>query len=335
MTRKYRGTGLGLSISKLLVEQMEGEIGVESTQGAGCMIWFILKLEKCPHPQQSDNNEIGFQTVEKKYSDYKKMKDSSVLVVDDYPLNQEVAKINLEDVGILVSIVNNGKEAIKICESKQFDLILMDIQMPEMDGYAATECIRTLYSHYQNVPIIAITASADEQTKKKCFNSGFNDIIVKPIESVSFLSVIEKWMQSSKWKPNNNKDSQEEQNFNIENCSLQSQTQPLYYEKGISMVGGNEKQFKILLTQFVKLLPKQLQLLKSALEKKEADSLGKEAHKMRSGSASVGATPLSDMMGDLEEIANRGDLKEASILMGRIDDEVNRLNIFIANQKLN
>ncbi|MBF0428665.1 MAG: response regulator, partial [Magnetococcales bacterium] len=176
-TRKYGGTGLGLSICKRLVELMKGEIGVESVPNQGTTFYFTLPLEldtqiNQPSETASLDDHPLIDTMSGAY----------VLVAEDTPINQQIAKELLEWVGIRVDIANNGSEAVQMVQTNDYDAVLMDIQMPIMDGYEATRIIRNT-PRYAQLPIIAMTAHAMDDERQKCLNVGMNAHIAKPIDT--------------------------------------------------------------------------------------------------------------------------------------------------------
>lgn len=199
VTRKYGGTGLGTTIAKELIQLMGGNIELESEVGKGSRFWFILPMNKCSPKQvkelEADNKlifEDDIATTQKDASD-----EFKVLIAEDYLVNQVIARSHLESMGYQVMVAENGKEAVELCKKEIFDLILMDIQMPELDGYQATELIRKNIVQYSDVPIIAMTANADSEARQSCLAAGMNDVLVKPIKRKMFCSVIERWYEVS------------------------------------------------------------------------------------------------------------------------------------------
>lgn len=191
-TRKYGGTGLGLPIVKKLVELYDGEITVQSQEGVGSRFEFALKLSKREESNVVQQAELHLEQI----------KNVNLLVVEDHPLNQLLIKATLKGQNINFDIANNGKEAIDMLNEKAYDLILMDIHMPEMGGIKATQIIRSVFSEpKKNTPIIAMTASAIRSDLEACLKTGMNDYIPKPFKAEELFSKILKWVHlEDDWK---------------------------------------------------------------------------------------------------------------------------------------
>ena len=175
-TRRFGGTGLGLSISQGLVDLMKGEIGVESVEGQGSKFWFTLPLEV------ADVTEGKTKASGEVAAPLPRMEGIHVLVAEDNSVNQMIAKAMLAKLGITCEIVANGKLALEALQSKKYDLVLMDCQMPEMDGYEATRSIRlSAGSGFESIPIVALTAHAMAGDREKCLAAGMDDYLSKPL----------------------------------------------------------------------------------------------------------------------------------------------------------
>lgn len=183
-TRKFGGTGLGLAISKSLCEMMDGQIGVESKLGSGSTFWFTATFEKI---EQS----LDIYNVKETSSGIVVNGSLEILLAEDNPINQKVALINLNKLGHRVDIAINGIEALNLFRKKRFDLILMDVQMPEMDGIEATIKIREDEKQSGiHTPIIAMTANTLQSDRDVCFEAGMDDFITKPFKTEQLNEVI-------------------------------------------------------------------------------------------------------------------------------------------------
>ncbi|GLQ30347.1 GAF domain-containing hybrid sensor histidine kinase/response regulator [Litoribrevibacter albus] len=183
-TRQYGGTGLGLSISKSLVELMGGHIGVNSTLGKGSTFLFTLPFTHLKAKENTlTNNANDNSTLS-----------GHVLLVEDNLINQQIAQGFLENLGISYDVAENGKIALEKIEANDYNLILMDCLMPVMDGYQATEIIRTLNSPKNKLPVLALTANALSSDIEKCRSAGMDDHIGKPINPKDLEQKLKKWL---------------------------------------------------------------------------------------------------------------------------------------------
>ena len=190
-TRKYGGTGLGLVITKRLAEMMGGEAGVDSTPGIGSTFWFTARLERKEHPSAialpitKDDAESLIR---------QRFHGTRILVVDDEPINLELARYLLESAGLRVDTAVDGLEAIERAMAASYAAVLMDMQMPKLDGMEATRQIRKLPA-YRDTPILAMTANAFAEDRAHCLAAGMNDVLIKPVAPDLLFSTLLKYLE--------------------------------------------------------------------------------------------------------------------------------------------
>ena len=195
-TRKYGGTGLGLAITKKIATLMDGEAGVESEPGQGSRFWFTARLGKSKDASGSTDASLApsESLLRRNYAGMR------ILVAEDEPVNQEITRMMLEDAGFSVDLARNGTEAIALARSHPYPLILMDMQMPVMDGLDAAQAIRHLPQH-AHTPILAMTANAFSEDKARCRAAGMNAFLSKPVPPEELYAALAYWLSPGARRP--------------------------------------------------------------------------------------------------------------------------------------
>ncbi|RYD78754.1 MAG: PAS domain S-box protein, partial [Sphingobacteriales bacterium] len=299
VSRKYGGTGLGMSICKELVEQMGGEIFVESKKGVGSTISFVIEFPKGASNDLPEKAETQFS------EDF--LVGKKVLVTDDNDLNRLVASILLLDFGATVMVAENGEIAMEMIAKETFDVILMDIQMPVMNGYETTRKIRKSGS---TIPIIALTASAIKGEREKCLASGMNDYITKPINEEEFLKTIDKWIVV------------DENPFNSEPAQpLQKENEPLYDLSGLRTISkGREAFVKKMVDMFCEQTPLTVKEMIAAYHAHDLEQMGAIAHKLKPSIDNLNIISLQKVIRNIETIG-RERLEDPSLPTALRDTE--------------
>ncbi|HEY8400595.1 MAG TPA: response regulator [Cytophagaceae bacterium] len=302
ITRKYGGTGLGLTISKQLVELFGGKIEVSSKEGVGSEFSFQITFKKG-----------NIETFEQKRKEDLKASNATlenikVLVVEDNRMNQRVAELTLIKWGADVEIAENGKLALEKLADTNFDVILMDIHMPEMDGFETTKFIRSQKGAKGKVPIIAMSASVIGDERDKCLMVGMNEYIIKPFNIKELYSKIVQLTNKDKEIVKGDYEEIEVPSVRYTNLS--------YLEK---LTEGNPEVKKEMINNFLKHTPKEIQNIEKYLEEEEWDKLYQVAHKIKTNFSLMGITQLVDCVQLIEtNTQRRKDLKTLPTLISKL-----------------
>lgn len=190
-TRRFGGTGLGLAITRRIATAMGGDTGVHSVPGEGSCFWLTVRLGKGQEIAADSAGKAGRDEIQLR----SRHGGARVLVVDDEPVNLEVMRLLLEDLGLRVDTAENGAEALQLATAAPYALILMDVQMPQLDGLEATRALRQ-HPHLLAIPIIAMTASALPGDRVDCLAAGMNDFITKPVSINTLFGMLLRWLDA-------------------------------------------------------------------------------------------------------------------------------------------
>ena len=283
-TRKYGGTGLGLAICLKLTQLMGGDIAFSSAENVGSTFRFYLPL-LLAKPMPTETKEPLPMTEDARYN-------AHILLVEDNFVNQVMTKQMLELMGCTVEIAENGKEAVAKAGSGRYDLILMDVMMPEMNGYEATQAIRALDAPYCARPIIALTASAREGDKQKCVDAGMNDYLPKPINKNLLNGVLHKWLRDT----NRRSDTPTLVAMTETNALLDAES----FQNFITLFGAEAE---VILRKHQEVAENYLKAIRLGVKNRDYSMIANAAHPLKSSSQHIGAVKVSSLAKKLESEA--------------------------------
>jgi len=310
-SRKYGGTGLGLTIVKRLVELQGGSISIKSEPGKGTEFILVIPYQKDKSPNRDDQVAAGSVPGIRNGRSLERLKGLQVLLAEDNPVNQLVTKDLLHSVGVEVVLADNGVEAIRSLEAADFDVVLMDIQMPVMDGYQAMKHMRTEMDwSKRTVPILALTAHATEGEMEKCTRGGANDYLSKPFNPQDLFTKIAELAGKSAIAPGS---------LNRKDLDTRNEDKIVDIDALRDFTGGRVtlmiNTINILITQ----LPKNLKIMQDAATNKDWERMRNLAHKTKPNMLLIGAKTQKEILQRIErDTKQRTDLDGIPKLVDKI-----------------
>ncbi|RTL27737.1 MAG: response regulator [Rhodocyclaceae bacterium] len=294
-TRKFGGTGLGLAITRHLACLMGGDVGVEGSPGHGSTFWVTLRLARTDDflpgdtaPHTADPGIAPRLATE--------CGGCRILLAEDMEANQQVALALLAQAGLSADLARTGNEAVAMATAQPYDLILMDMQMPELDGVEATRAIRALPG-YAQIPILAMTANAFAADRQNCLNTGMNDHISKPVNPEALYAMLLAWLPA---KPRIETDSVQALANTTPKLAAAAPLSSLADIPGLDIpaglrnTGGKPAAYRTLLQSFRRSLPQERMQLRQALDEQDNIALSRRAHALRGTAATLGLTGIAD-----------------------------------------
>ena len=318
ITRKYGGTGLGLAICMRLIEMMGGGIQVRSDLGIGSKFSFTAKFEKSKEEMPQIVTDISIERMKELLAGYR------LLLVEDNETNLQVARELLERIGINTAVAANGLEAVELTAKERFDGILMDLQMPKMDGLTATREIRKGPSR-PDLPILAMTANALASDREDCLSAGMNDYIVKPIKPATLYGTLLRWLRPDVDANGAHKQIMVYKPAISEKLTDLPHLEGVDTQVGLGSVNGDWKLYTKLLNNFYSRHQGIKEEIQRELELGRQDVAQRLVHTIKGVSGTIGAKKLSEISAQLEFAIKKGSSDQIPKLMESFTHELGRI----------
>lgn len=296
-TRKHEGIGLGLAICKKLIDAMkDGEFGVNSTEGNGSTFWFSVRLDKALSPRRGvhETTQAG---------GYAHIKGARILVAEDNVLSQTIIGGLLESAGAMVKHARNGVEAMELLRQNTFDCVLMDVQMPELDGIATTRAIRT-HPELVDLPIIAVTAHASKDNRRRCLDAGMNDFIGKPFTPASLYARLAYWLPPHS-APTTLPLFPPTETTQDDHAHHSGDDEIIDFTQLSELIGNDRAKMREFAGKFVELARRDVGHIEAALNQNDRETLVRLAHHNKAPARMVGAQGFADLCQELSDLSKQ------------------------------
>ncbi len=315
-TRRFGGTGLGLAISRHLANLMHGDAGAISTPGQGSTFWFTARLQP-GNPARLETKDMPQPQLGSE------RRNARILVAEDNPVNQEVTIELLRSIGLNADLAGNGADALRMARERDYDLVLMDMQMPVMDGLEATRAIRALENG--RMPIVAMTANAFGDDRQRCLDAGMNDHVAKPVEPETLFGALRRWLPavpSIQAKPTTTPATVPGDGDEQALARLQA-IKGLDTEAGLRAVRGRIGSYRRLSRLFAETHADDMSQLRQHLAAGDLRTAIRCAHSLKGAAGTLGAGDLQQRASDLERLLADGN---DALTVGELIDRVDYLN---------
>lgn len=316
MGRRYQGTGLGITISRKLVNMMGGDLFLESALGKGSKFWFDLDVEILEHKAKEVPESEETCMGEKDFSNKR------ILVADDYEPNRQLILLYLEGLKVNVDVVCDGQEAINICDRNYYDVILMDLQMPKVDGYTATKIIRKKSVFCQRSKIIVMTANAGMEARCQCKDLGVDDIVVKPIRRKTFLERVVRFLVSESVSAFPGHDPSDMKAPSVPYGHMD-------FMRLVNEFAGNKEVAYSLLRNFVMIAEEQILLIQEAVKANDMQVFQEEIHKMKGASGALMLDRLAEKTTRINALLSDKNYAEGLSLLKGLVEEYQFIKTFV------